>query len=125
MTQTNNILLFDQSRARPSMRALVHQLVNRMGNPINIDNWDSLPSSDPDRITMTEIHGALGSQNELWNEPDRDVCERIVHVSLLAMHAVHSKQYLDKDILVLCTKTQAAAERVRSRFEAKDIQKKG
>lgn len=107
------------------MRSLAQSLVNRMGNPINIEFWNSLPGSNPDRITMTEIHGALGGQDALWKESDRDVCERIIHASILALHAVHSDQYLDRTILQLCMETQEAAERVRSRFRSREAKKNG
>jgi hypothetical protein len=119
---TANLLKFDTNRARLGMRSLALKVIMRMGNAKNISYWKSLPSSDPKRITLTEIMGALGGQDVLWKDHDKDACERIIHMNLIALFAVHSGQYNDKDILKLCMQSQAAAEKVKSRLQQEEAQ---
>lgn len=114
---TATLLKFDTNRARLGMRSLALKVIIRMSNDKNKSYWKSLPSSNHKSITLTKIMGVLGDQEALWKDHDKDACERIIRMNLIALFAVHSGQYNDKDILKLCMQCQAAAEKVKSRLQ--------
>jgi hypothetical protein len=120
MNQASNIINIDTSRMRKGMRGLAHEIAVDIANPMNLDLWKPLPSSDPHRITATEILGTLGTLAELWSCDDQDAACRITHMSLLVLHAVQSQQYSDPNMVGRAMRCQAAAESVRLRLEELD-----
>lgn len=115
---SGTVVAIDTTRMRRGMRALAHQIVTRMTCPTNRDLWFPLEKPDPHRVTPEEIKATLGSLTEFWQASDVDASSRIIHMSILVLHSVHTGQYRDSEMLGEAMQAQSAAEAVRLRLDA-------
>jgi hypothetical protein len=122
MTMDSNIITMDTARMRPGMRSQAHNMIVEISAPENLSLWNPLPSSDPKRITSTEILGSLGSIALLWKDSDLDVAARIEHTSLALLFAIHSGQYRDPAMVEKAMNCQAAAAKVIQRLAPEGAQ---
>jgi hypothetical protein len=117
MNHSDNVISIDTSRMRRGMRSLAHQIVTRMSCPTNRDAWLSLPESDPHHVSPKDIKSTIGPLADFWQMSDEDAASRIIHMSILVMHSVHTGQYRDPELLAEAMQAQAAAESVRIRLQ--------
>lgn len=117
MSDDAKILKLDTNRIRPGIRSKAQRLYVELANPLNSNLWKSLPTASPERISAKEILGTLGNISELWQHSDANVANRVIHMSLLTLHAIHTGQYQNKEIIGFVMDMQSAAQSVIDRLE--------
>jgi len=116
MTDERKVVPIDMSRMRKGMRQLARDLILELSHPDNSHYWDCLPSTSKEHVNPKMLRETLGSDERLKNLNDSDASSRITHLSVLALHAVATGQYRDKNIAEAAIQVQAAAERVKTRL---------